>query len=368
MKQPHVLVSDEAAVDALLNHRFFVPHKTPLQLFNRATDPFLPAVRAHTHRVLKLLDEVGVTNLMLVITRYKVSLEDMKLLESLRNLRITLLFTYSGLNGSKIEPLTPSVTLGSIALVASMKKRIRSVLYWRPIVPGWNDDERTINSVLNVAQQTDAIAYTGLFYRPEQQTYFEEMGITPPYETTHRRKVLPGAVEATILRLYRASRITTPIFRKTSCAVAYAHGVADYNGHYGVRDICDICPERQVQTCAEAHVRPTAVEFQSLLDRYGYETPFEIDDGCVWTTGLGEQKRYHLQHTLGFQVWDRDWPHLPQQHGRAPIGYPSQPPALPCAIDHRPGGVSLFTGRVYVRSWRRKLDQDHDGGCWTTSF
>jgi hypothetical protein len=29
MKQPHVLVSDEAAVDALLNHRFFVPHKTP---------------------------------------------------------------------------------------------------------------------------------------------------------------------------------------------------------------------------------------------------------------------------------------------------------------------------------------------------
>jgi hypothetical protein len=129
-------------------------------------------------------------------------------------------------------------------------------------------------------------------------------------------------VEATILRLYRASRITTPIFRKTSCAVAYAHGVADYNGHYGVRDICDICPERQVQTCAEAHVLPTAVEFQSLLDRYGYETSFEIDDCCVWTTGLGEQKRYHLQHTLGFQVWDRDWPHLPQQHGRAPIGYP----------------------------------------------
>jgi len=175
----------------------------------------------------------------------------MKLLESLRNLRITLLFTYSGLNGSNIEPLAPSVTLGSIALVASMKKRIRSVLYWRPIVPGWNDDERTINSVLNVAQQTDAIAYTGLFYRPEQQTYFEEMGITPPYETTHRRKVLPRAVEATILRLYRASGITTPIFRKTSCAVAYAHRVADYNGHRHVWSGASRKPSRQGPGCRQ---------------------------------------------------------------------------------------------------------------------
>ncbi|MFB7216427.1 hypothetical protein [Streptomyces sp. NPDC056255] len=24
------------------------------------------------------------------------------------------------------------------------------------------------------------------------------------------------------------------VFRKTSCGVAYAHGEADYNGHYGI--------------------------------------------------------------------------------------------------------------------------------------
>lgn len=321
MKQPHILKSDEAAVDELLKHRFFVPHRTPLQLFNRATDPFLPAVRPHTHRVLQLIDSAGMSNFMLVITRYRVSEEDIDALESLRNLRVTLLFTYSGLNGTDIEPLPASVTLGSIDLVARKKRRVRSVLYWRPIVPGWNDDPKTIDHVLDVARKTDAIAYTGLFYRPEQDGYFKDMGISVPYDITHRRKILPEAVEANILERYHASGIATPIFRKTSCAVAYAHGVADYNGHYAVRDICDICPSSQIDTCAVAHAIPTDLKFGRLLDEYGYDTPFKIEPSHVWTTGLGEQRRYHLQHTLGFQVWDRDWPHLPHQHGRAPVGY-----------------------------------------------
>jgi DNA repair photolyase len=322
MKQPQMLTSDEGAVDALLNHRFFVPHKTPLQIFNRATDPFLPGVRMHTHRVLQLLDAAGLTNLVLIITRYKVSFEDMDLLESLGGLRVTLLFTYSGLNDTEMEPLPRSITLGSIDLVARQKKRVKSVLYWRPIMPGWNDDEHTVDHVLDVSQKTDAIAFTGVFYRPEQKTYFDKMGIALPYEGTHRRKVLPEHVEAKILRRYHASGIRTPIFRKTSCAVAYAHAVADYNGHYGVREICDICPEPQVDRCAAVHVAPTSDQFQAMLDKFGYKTPFDIHQGHVWTTGLGEERRYHLQHTFGFQVWDRDWPHLPGQHGRAPEGYP----------------------------------------------
>jgi DNA repair photolyase len=321
MKQPHILASDEDAVRSLIHHRFFVPHKTPIQLFNRATDPFLPTVRMHTHRVLKMLDDAKMKNLVLVITRYKVSAEDMKLLESLENVRLTLLFTYSGLNGTKIEPLPESVTVGSIKLVSQYKKRVRSILYWRPIVPGWNDGEDVIDHVLNIAQRTDAIAYTGLFYRPEQQAYFQKVDIAAPYESTHRRKILPQATEATILERHKKSGIGTPIFRKTSCAVAYAHGIADYNGHYGVPTICDICPKSQLGRCASRHEGPSRAVFQNLLDEYGYSTPFEIEEGHVWTSGLGEEKRYHLQHTLGFQVWDREWPHLPGQHGRAPLGY-----------------------------------------------
>jgi hypothetical protein len=36
---------DPEAVDRLVSHRYFQPHVTPIQLLNRAMDPFLPLVR-----------------------------------------------------------------------------------------------------------------------------------------------------------------------------------------------------------------------------------------------------------------------------------------------------------------------------------
>ena len=47
-RQPCALMSD--AVNELVGHRYFQPHVTPVQVFNRATDPFLPNVRPHTVR------------------------------------------------------------------------------------------------------------------------------------------------------------------------------------------------------------------------------------------------------------------------------------------------------------------------------
>ena len=306
MKSPHMLTTDEDAVHLLTEHQYFTPHKTPIQIFNRATDPFLKSVKPHTHKVLQLLDTQGLTNPVLVITRYTVTDEDMRMMESLQNVRVTLLFTYSGLNDKRIEPLPSHITLESIETAQRHKKKTGTALYWRPIVPGWNDDEETILHVLDVARKTDAIAYTGLFYRPQQQEHFSEKRIAVPYDETHRRKILPADLEAKILRLYMESGIKTPIFRKTSCAVMYTHELPDYNGHFGIQGICDICPAEQVKRCAKAYAQPTQTEFARLLELYEYETEFCIESGHVWTSGLSVEQRYHLQHTLGFQVWDRN--------------------------------------------------------------
>jgi DNA repair photolyase len=51
-QQPRGLISDADAVRELVNHRYSQPHVTPVQVFNRATDPFLPQVRPHTLAVL----------------------------------------------------------------------------------------------------------------------------------------------------------------------------------------------------------------------------------------------------------------------------------------------------------------------------
>src|SRR5689334_14113646 len=73
MKIPHLLVPTDQAVAQLIGHPMFQPHTTPLQIFNKATDPFLPGVKPHLFHVLAALDERGFTNHMLVITRFKVT-------------------------------------------------------------------------------------------------------------------------------------------------------------------------------------------------------------------------------------------------------------------------------------------------------
>jgi len=328
VKTPHLLCPDEQAIDMLISHRAFRPHTTPIQLLNKATDPFLPGVRPHLFTVLHALDQRGYTNHVLIITRFKVTVADMAELESLRHLRITLLFTYSGITDSRVEPIAKSqITLTSIRTACAARQRTGVVLYWRPIVPGWNDQPATMAHVLATGRDADAIVFTGYYHKPENAAYLRDQGVPLPYseQDYHRRKAMPAQLDAAVVAAWRASGITTPLFRKTSCGVAYAHAAPDYNGHWGVREICDICPRIQQQRCAEDHHQPAPSDIDRVLAQFGYITPYLIEDGHVWTHGLGEQRRYAIQHTLRHQIWELDQPHYLHSHGRAPHGYTSEP-------------------------------------------
>lgn len=318
-KTPNMLCRDDEALDALTSNPYFIPDKTPIQMFNKATDPFLPAVKPHTFEVLRDLDTRGYRNFVLLITRFRVTVEDMEFLESLRNIRLSLFFTYSGITDRRIEPISASgITLKSIRTAATHHDRVKVILYWRPIVAGWNDDEETMQGVLEASTGCNAIVYSGYYHRPENAEYLSSIGVPIPYQDTHRRKLLPQDLDDRIVEAHRRSSVQTPLFRKTSCGVAYAFKEPDYNGHWGVREICETCPVSQQKICAEGYKAPTDHEFEALMKQYGYESPFLIQDGHVWTSGLGEQRRYHLQHTLGYQIWDIESPHFKNNHGRSP--------------------------------------------------
>ncbi|MBO3737532.1 hypothetical protein [Actinoplanes flavus] len=324
VKQPQLLVSTEQAIEDLIGHEAFQPHVTPIQLFNKATDPFLPGVKPHLFQVLRSLDERGYTNQALIITRFKVTAADMATLEQLRHLRVTLLFTYSGITDPRIEPIAKTATtVTSIRTAVQHRERTGVILYWRPITPGWNDGDQTMAHVLDIGRDVDAIVFTGLYHKAENAAYLQEQGVSVPYgeDEFHRRKTMPHDLDARVVAAWRASGITTPLFRKTSCGVAYAHQAADYNGHWGVREICDICPFDQQKRCADAYRPPTGQDMREVLDRFGYDSDFLIEDGHVWTHGLGEQRRYALQHTLQFQIWELDQPHFLHAHGRSLTGH-----------------------------------------------
>jgi DNA repair photolyase len=322
-QRPTALMSDESAVEALVGHRYFQPHVTPVQVFNRATDPFLPQVAPHTLAVLSNLDSRGLTNHVLVITRHKVTPEQCAALNALTQLKLTLLFTWSGIGDDRVEPFPSSVAAASLQTAFQHARSYRTILYWRPIVPGLNDTPAHLEQARELSGTAHATVFTGLFYRDDIAAYYRANGVPEPYPDTARRKIVPAELEARILAAF-AER-PGALFRKTSCAVSYAHGLPDYNGHYGIREICDICPVAQIGRCDASLRTPTEAQVRQVaseLPEAGDLRVVDIDERRVLVDGLAEeQPRYFLQHSLGYQVHDVRHPHRPGRHGRAEIGW-----------------------------------------------
>jgi DNA repair photolyase len=318
LKRPHLVLSDEEAVTQLVEHWAFRPNITPIQIFNRATDPFLPGVKDHLFAAIEALDRLRLTNHLLIITRWKVEEGDVARLDELRHLKVTVLVTWSGITDERIEPVDSTIAETSLKVLAAFAARTRKILYWRPLIGGVNDTEAHFEKVRALAQYADAIAFTGIFLRDEMREHFKTLGAADPYHASARRKIMPEALEQRIIAAMRG----LPLFRKTSCAIAFAHAVADYNGHFGIRELCDICPSSQRERCAAAHLRPRYDIVHELASFAGLDTStISIDDRRIEVSGSTEQQRYFLQHVLNYQVHDSAQPHHYNRHGRAEIGW-----------------------------------------------
>jgi DNA repair photolyase len=324
MKVPRRLMSDEEAVRRLVEHRYFRPHQTPIQLLNRATDPLLPAVKPHLFNVLRQLDDQGLTNHVLIITRWRVDPEDCAVLNSFTHLRLTVLVTHSHIQDERIEPVDSTIAAASLRTLFEHAERYRTVLYWRPIVPGLNDSDADIARARELSRYAHATVFTGLFFRKEIAAYYQAHGLDMPYQDTARRKIMPETAEQRILDAFEQDASWGALFRKTSCGVAYAHGEADYNGHYGIRELCDICPPEQIAKCEAAWEQPDLQAVTRQARELGASGPVEVNDRAIVVEGLDEPPRYYLQHGFGYQCHDRAKPHHYRQHGRADIGWTAE--------------------------------------------
>jgi hypothetical protein len=228
--------------------------------------------------------------------------DDIARLHRLVNLKVTLLFTYSGIDDKRIEPYPSQVAADSLRLMSAPgRRRYRTILYWRPLVPGLNDSGEHLARAYALSLLAEATVFTGLFYRDQIARYYRANGLPEPYDGTARRKIVPETLEQRVLAAFAGS---ASLFRKTSCAVSYAHGLPDYNGHYGIRELCDICPVRQVSLCRSAHRVPSADQIyqvaSALPEAEGMQVA-DISERAAVVSGLGdEQPRYYLQHALGF--------------------------------------------------------------------
>ena len=195
------------------------------------------------------------------------------------------------------------------------RRRYRTILYSRPLVPGLNDSDEHLARAYALSRLADATVFTGLFYRDQIARCYRASGLPEPYAATARRKIVPEALEQRVLAAFAGS---ASLFRKTSCAVSYAHGLPDYNGHYGIRELCGICPAGQVSPCRSAHRVPSADQIRrmarALPETQGIQV-VGISERAAVVSRLGdEQPRYYLQHALGFQMHDVRHPHAAAPH------------------------------------------------------
>ncbi|GEM_PF-6660226 len=80
----------------------------------------------------------------------------------------------------------------------------------------------------------------------------------------------------------------------------------------------------QIYLCAQAHTVPDEAAVRRVAARVPDTPDFDIvhiSERAVVVAGLDEQPRYHLQHSLAFQIHDARHPHRLSRHGRAEIGW-----------------------------------------------
>ena len=361
MKLPRTLLDDQTAFDLLLGHRFFQPGITPIQLLNRATDPMLPIVKPHLFAMLAKLDDAGLTNHVLIIARWRIDAGDCAVLNALRHLRVTVLVTYSGIDDDRIEPVDSTIAATSLRTAFAHAQRYRMVLYWRPLVPGLNDTDTHLDTAMELSRHAHATVFTGLFYREEIRAYYRDHGLPEPHDDTARRTVFPEHLEHRVLAAAARRAGGSAMFRKTSCAVSYAHALPDHNGHVGIGELCDICPTAQLARCARATAPPATETAAAMAAGLGGEL-VEVTDRAVTVSGLNEQHRYLMQHTLGHQVHDLTRPHHPHRHGRADLGWPTTAPATAPAADAPPTNgtiAALGTNKARDDNTRYRHLADH---------
>jgi hypothetical protein len=240
----------------------------------------------------------------------------------MRHLKVTLLVTYSGIDDDRLEPVDSRIAARSLRTAFEHARRYRVVLYWRPIVPGLNDSDLDLLQAMELSRYAHATVFTGLFYKRQIRAYYRDNGLPEPYPAAARRKVFPEELEQRILAAAAARTAGSALFRKTSCAVAYVHGLPDYNGHVGIRELCDICPVAQFDRCHAARRRPGLLKACLMADDLG-GTLINVTQRAVVVSGLSDEDRHDMQHRLGYQVHDIAKPHQRGHHGRADLGWPA---------------------------------------------
>ena len=247
---PQQVYNTEESLNLLLNHPDFIPNETPVSINNSSTDCLLPAVSISTFQAIEIMEEKKLTNPFALITKLKFSKRELNFLKNLNYVK-PIIFVSLSLIPELIEPTPISHRLENLKNLSNLN--LPTVLYFRPIVKGWNDSLETIEKALLIGQEyCDAICIGGLTISKEIiENLLKNRIIINDYENSDKATIIQSNIEKKVLDVYGKLKLSIPLFKHSSCAVSYFLEVHNYNHLFlnSKRNCLESCPISQQIIC-----------------------------------------------------------------------------------------------------------------------
>lgn len=295
--RPIKAIDEEELIDNMINDKYFKEHETVLSLNNR-TDPFIsPEVKASTFRLMDIMEEKGLNNIVTITTKGLLTKEDAEKLNQYKNIKVVIIVTYNNLP-LKIQPIKKEIQEETMKNISDCNNVIL-LHQFRPIIPGLNDDEDTIRKTVNYAKQfCNATIYQGIRVNQYIKDRLEERDYTYKGEfDTHKQK--SKDTDSVFEKLKKEDK-NYQIFDHTSCALSYIFDKSDYNMHYSKIDCSKHC--KNYDRCHSVKFSiPRNLEQE--LQKIGVKDQWKIENETLMIEGsLNDEQKSYIKHILHLKV------------------------------------------------------------------
>ena len=250
-KAPEVLFSVSESLDDLQKSIFY-QEDIPVATGTR-TDYFsTPNNVEYLKEYVIEYNKRGIPNPLILITKCSVPQDFIDLLINLEEKGSTFIFflSYSGLNADIEKGIDHEKLRENFRSLNSAGLKV--IHYWRPFVPQNSSKEAMSKVIDHTVNYSKASVIAGLRLTPEMQKQFWFWGEVRDLDIDFSQieGVWPEHVKGYLENYYSGKYPKHPIGYASSCAIANALQLPDYNGFYNT-GICrsNSCPESQREIC-----------------------------------------------------------------------------------------------------------------------
>lgn len=296
--RPMQTLEERRLIEDMLCDPLFEEGKTVLSLNNR-TDPFISSVvKESTFCLMDEMEKRNIHNLVTITTKGLVTCEDAARLASYRHIKPVIIVTYNGIP-QNIQPISAKIQEQTMQNVAT-QTGISLLHQFRPIIPGINDTEETINKVVRFAKRyCQATIYQGLRINANIKKRLEERNyIYHGKFDSHKQKSLHTDE---IFSALREEDPAYPIYEHTSCCLSYIMHTPDYNQHYTTMNCPIGCPSHQL---CHSSVSFPELDMGATLQKIGVTSSWHVENDRLYIDGaLTDEQKSYIKHILHRKVY-----------------------------------------------------------------